>query len=160
MNLRRILLSNILIAFIPVYISLYLKFHLDDYLCSQLGFLSWTPPTGRDISKQQGEISWPLNYAALLDYRRVHGHCNVPHGHFNMPHRHCNIPQRDTYECVLVGMGEGGSDYRYVGNLGTWLHSQRSCKKGTRGYSLSSDREALLQKLVDQGIKLCLFYMY
>ena len=54
--------------------------------------------------------------------------------------------------CALAGMGKGGSDYRYVGNLGKWLHHQRCGKKGTSKTKLRPDREALLQKLVDQGM--------
>jgi len=50
-------------------------------------------------------------------------------------------------------MGENGSDYTYNGKLGYWVSDQRRLKNGTRGPNakLASDREALLQKLVDQG---------
>jgi hypothetical protein len=49
-------------------------------------------------------------------------------------------------------MGENGSDYAYSGKLGRWVSDQRRMKKGTHGNAkLTPDREALLQKLVDQG---------
>jgi len=53
---------------------------------------------------------------------------------------------------VLTGMGENGSDYAYSGKLGYWVSDQRQMKNGTAGNAkLKPDREALLQKLVDQG---------
>ena len=85
----------------------------------------------------QGDIDWPRHYAALLLYKELHGHCNVP--------------RSVTCECVLPGM-EGVSDYEYRGKLGEWVHNQRQAKKGTqRSYKLTPEREALLQKLVDEG---------
>ena len=82
---------------------------------------------------------WDHHYAALLEYGKQHGHCNVP--------------QLDSYTCVLKGMGKNGSDMAYSGKLGTWVSGQRKMKKGTesKGRKLTPDREALLQKLVNQG---------
>jgi len=82
---------------------------------------------------------WHLHHAALLKYGKQHGHCNVPCNH--------------SYTCVLEGLGENGSDYAYSGNLGGWVRRQRSLKNGTQyaNSKLEADREALLQKLVDQG---------
>jgi len=92
-----------------------------------------------DICKAQGDIDWPRHYAALLEYAKEHGHCNVP--------------QNKSYECLLPGMGDDGSDFAYSGKLGMWLSRQRCSKKGTNGNkSLSEDQEAQLQTLVDQGI--------
>ena len=57
---------------------------------------------------------------------------------------------------MLTGMGENGSDYAYSGKLGNWVHNQRGMKNGTGGRrKLKPDREALLQKLVDQGKYIC-----
>lgn len=75
---------------------------------------------------------WITHYEALLEYYKKYGTCN--------------IPQLEIFECYL----EGGW-YHYVGRLGTWLSTQRCCKAGTRRYSLLPKREALLQKLVDEG---------
>ena len=81
---------------------------------------------------------WKLHYAALIKYGKQHGHCNVPF--------------LESYTCVLTGMGENGSDYAYSGKLGNWVGNQRQLKNGTQGDAkLTLDREALLQKLVDQG---------
>jgi hypothetical protein len=105
-----------------------------NYLCT-LGKLLWD---ASDISGTRllGSITWPINYAALLEYRRVHGHCNVP--------------QASTFECDLPNMAEDGGPLRYAGSLGRWLMTQRQSKRGQRN-SLSPEREALLQKLVDEG---------
>ena len=86
----------------------------------------------------QGDIDWPRHYAALLRYKEEHGHCNVS--------------RSVTCECVLPGKGDDGvSDYEYRGKLGEWVHTQRSAKKGQGGCKLTPEREALLQKLVDEG---------
>ena len=82
--------------------------------------------------------SWNANYAALLAYREQHGHCNVPYG--------------ETYECILPGMGDGGSDLHYKGKLGAWLASQRQARRGAHTVKrLTVERESKLQELVDQG---------
>ena len=82
----------------------------------------------------------------MLEYEKEHGHCNVP--------------QADSYKCILPGLGEDGSDFEYSGNLGTWLSTQRSLKKGTAGNRwLRADREVLLQQLVDQGNYLLLVFL-
>ena len=56
---------------------------------------------------------------------------------------------------MLEGLGENGSDYAYSGNLGGWVRRQKALQNGTQdrvaNKKLSADREALLQKLVDQG---------
>jgi hypothetical protein len=82
------------------------------------------------------QIDWNIHYAALLKYRKEHGHCNVPY--------------LDKYECDLPGMGENGQTFHYYGTLGSWLTRQRRYRKGLRG-TLQPEREALLQKLVDEG---------
>ena len=102
-----------------------------------IGKLNWGLETIADMKKKQGDINWPLNYAALLNYSKEHGTCNVP--------------QDDSYECDLKGLGEDGGVYRYVGNLGQWLGTQRQAKKGKGTYKLTPERQALLQKLVDEG---------
>ena len=90
-------------------------------------------------SKVKSDIDWRRNYAALLEYEKEHGHCNVG--------------ATESYKCILPGLGEGGSDLDYSGNLGSWLSAQRCMKKGTAGNTrLRADREELLQQLVDQGM--------
>lgn len=87
--------------------------------------------------RKQVHIDWHAHYAALLEYQKEHGHCNVPY--------------MDKFECDLEGYDLNGGTYHYYGALGSWLTRQRRYKRGLRGV-LASDREALLQKLVDQGM--------
>ena len=87
--------------------------------------------------KQSGEIDWPRNYAALHEYYKEFGTCNVH--------------SKRSYECTLVGMGENGQDVHFVGNLGVWLRNQRQAKKGQGPGRLTPERLALLQNLVDEG---------
>ena len=83
---------------------------------------------------------WNIHYAALLEFYKQNGHCNVP--------------LSTLYECDLEGMGENEETYYYVGNLGTWLSNQRQAKNGKGGRAkLSADRDAKLQKLVDEGME-------
>ena len=104
-----------------------------------IGVLAWQLPGISEVAKAKGDIDWPRHYAALLEYEKEHGHCNVQ--------------KADSYTCILRGLGEGGSEFEYSGNLGSWLSAQRSMKKGTAGNTrLRADREVLLQQLVDQGI--------
>jgi hypothetical protein len=111
---------------------------------SVLGKLSWVVGLekmetqihgrpGMESSVGQGEITWHGHYAALLEYCKEHGHCNVP--------------KQATYECMI---NEGGSIIRYQGHLGSWLCYQRRLKKKEQS-KLQPDREALLQQLVDEG---------
>ncbi len=87
--------------------------------------------------KQSGEIDWPRNYAALHEYYKEFGTCNVH--------------SKRSYECTLKGMGENGEDVHFVGNLGVWLRNQRQAKKGQGPGRLTPERLALLQALVDEG---------
>jgi hypothetical protein len=61
-------------------------------------------------------IDWNIHYAALEEYGREYGHCNVPF--------------KCVYECTLRGAGEAGGDVSYAGNLGRWLDRQRQNQKG------------------------------
>lgn len=89
-------------------------------------------------SKAFAELSWPRHYAALVMYSEEFGHCNVAH--------------KTEYECELQTYDVDGNVQisSYKGSLGNWLHNQRQCKKGN-GYPLSPERQALLQKLVDES---------
>ena len=87
--------------------------------------------------RQQIHIDWHAHYGAMLEYLKEHGHCNVPY--------------LDKYECDLVAYDINGDTFHYYGALGSWLTRQRRYKRGLRG-TLTPDREALLQKLVDQGM--------
>ena len=100
------------------------------------GKLLWDAST-MSGTKSYGATAWPINYAALLQYRQQYGHCHVS--------------QSFNYECILPGLGENGEDLKYTGNLGRWLMTQRQSKKGQRNL-MSPEREALLQKLQDEGV--------
>ena len=93
--------------------------------------------TTRDPGEAQtcSNHDWTTHYAALLVYRTQEGNCN--------------LTQIAIFECDIPNFGEDGSNFHYVGKLGKWLHNQRSDKK--RG-KLSLQREALLQKLKDEGM--------
>ena len=90
-----------------------------------------------DLIKRQGDIDWPRNYAALLEYYKMNGTCNVPY--------------KTVYKCDLESLGENGGVYHYVGNLGTWLYTQRQAKKDKGNSKITLERQAWLQKLVDEG---------
>lgn len=100
------------------------------------GKLNWEMDTIADVKKKQGDINWPRNYAALLEYHKEYGTCNVP--------------TNAVYECDLEGMGEDEGVYHYNGRLGRWLNTQRKAKKST-GRRQTPERQALLQKLFDEG---------
>jgi len=78
--------------------------------------------------------NWSTHYKALLEYRVIFGHCNVP--------------VRHTFDCYLSGIIAGDRTFHYVGALGKWLCNQQANKL------LNPEKEALLQTLVDQGIHL------
>ena len=110
----------------------------DTCIYTRIDLLAWELPRVSEMSKAIGAVEWPRHYAALLEYAKEHGHCNVP--------------WNKSYECLLPGMGDGGSDFAYSGKLGPWLQTQRRMKKGTKGNKrLTDEREAQLQTLVDQG---------
>ncbi len=92
-------------------------------------------------NRSQIDSIWPRHYAALLEYCKEHGHCNVP--------------QKERYECELPGLGEDGGPLHYHGQLGRWLANQRRYKKlGSDKLKVHPDREALLQALVDEGVNI------
>ena len=80
---------------------------------------------------------WNCHYAALTEYGKEHGTCNIPGNEF--------------YQCKLRGLGEGGSVYRYKDNLGSWLLKQKQAKNGIGKYHITDDQIAKLQILVDEG---------
>ena len=82
-------------------------------------------------------IEWKFHYAALLEYCKEHGTCN--------------IPKRSSYECYIPDIGEEGASYHYRGNLGLWLTTQRQVRKGKIGNRKTAERIELLQVLVDEG---------
>ena len=92
-------------------------------------------------------MDWSHHYAALLEYYKEHGTCNVP--------------IRAAYECDLPNVLVDGHPYHYKGNLGTWLDNQRQAKKAHNGKlkGFSPVREAQLQLLVDEG-KLSIYTYY
>lgn len=99
------------------------------------GKLGWG--VGDDSSKRtyQMDLVWPKHYAALLEYGREFGHCNVR--------------QKETYQCVLPGLGRNGADYTYDGKLGRWLANQRRFNRTQE--HIGPQRTALLQSLVNEG---------
>ena len=101
--------------------------------------LQWDAPIIHSIDKTNANDSgWGRHYAALLKYGEEYGTYN--------------IPKKDSFDCVLPGMGEDGGDFHYRNKLGSWLCTQRQARKGTLGtHKLTPEREALLQQLVDEG---------
>ncbi len=81
------------------------------------------------LKQDLSDHSWGQNFAALIEFGNIHGHCNVPFD--------------TTFTCMLA-------DGQYQGALGVWLYKLRLAKSG-RGEKLSIEQEALLQKLVDEG---------
>ena len=73
-----------------------------------MGHMVWDTAAVSTAAKQaltcNGMKGWNRHFAALLTYCKHFGHGNVP--------------KRDTYECLLPGMGDSGEDYHYIGNLG------------------------------------------
>ena len=107
------------------------------------GKLLWDVPTVSETSRKQAAIDWPRHYAALLEYGKEHGTCNIPH--------------LRRYECDLPGLGENGSVFHYEGKLGSWLDRQRQSKKGFGKFNISEDQVTQLQILVDQGNFTCFY---
>lgn len=67
-------------------------------------------------------------------------------------HRIYQVPIHETYECQLPAHESYGSATRYSGKLGRWLQVQRMAKRGSQHVtSISAERLALLQVLVDEG---------
>jgi len=91
---------------------------------------------GLSLEEKRAEEAamWARHFAALLEYCRQKGTCN--------------IAQRKSFKCDLVGMAPDGGVYKYDEKLGKWLHNQRQAKRKNK---LLADREAQLQALVDQG---------
>lgn len=87
-------------------------------------------------------IGWRIHYAALLEYCKEHGTCNVPYHNRHM--------------CLLSNFNADGTDLMYNGNLGHWLSDQRRRKRGTcsGGLKLSPEQNDLMQQLVDNGLLL------
>jgi len=80
--------------------------------------------------------TWYRSYLALLEFCKIHGHCNVR--------------AKCEFECDLPADLIDPALRHYSGKLGTWVEHQRQSKKG-KGTPLFADREALLQQLVDEG---------
>ena len=107
---------------------------------SAVGSFLWHMNNARvdEKAKILSSTSWPRHYAALLQYRELFGHCNVPY--------------ETDFTCTLPGLGyEGKTSYAYKGKLGNWLSNQRAAFRGTGSSTLSEERLGLLQKLVDEG---------
>jgi hypothetical protein len=81
-------------------------------------------------------MNWNQNYAALLEYGRIHGHCNVPF--------------ETVFACMLA-------DGEYQGALGVWLYKQ-GLAWCNRVEPLSPDQESLLQRLIEDGNIITLKY--
>ena len=77
---------------------------------------------------------WSLHYAALLEYYKEYGTCN--------------LATVEYYDCELPNMGDDGGTYHYKHALGSWLSAQRTSKKNN---TMPAEREAKFQKLVDEG---------
>ena len=81
---------------------------------------------------------WSRHYAALMEYYKEHGTCNVPASFIR-------------YECDLIGWNIDGSNYHYNASLGNWLYNQRKAKKYENTDISSAEQEAELQLLVTEG---------
>jgi hypothetical protein len=99
-----------------------------------LGKLKWDVSSQRIdvIAKQKLDTEWPLHIAALKVYGIVHGHYNVP------------VNQK--FECELPGLAEDGGTFRYRGNLGSWLATQRK-----RIINFDGQNAQELQTLLNSG---------
>jgi len=102
--------------------------------------ISTTPPVAPRELVSQTNMTWQKNYAALVEYGKENGHCNVP--------------ARCEYSCDLPAVDSEGVRIHYTGKLGRWLHDQRQLFKGNTKKKLRADRAQLLQALVDQGLLL------
>jgi hypothetical protein len=91
------------------------------------------------FSSQSEDGSWMRQYAALVRYGEIHGHCNVP--------------LSETFDCDLPSLTENGITRHYSGRLGVWVRNQRQRRNNAEsgGAQLTPEHEALLQKLVDEG---------
>lgn len=118
----------------------------DKSLCSYYeGKFTWdngiprTSATGAGVT-DMSDANWPKHYAALLEFVKERGHSN--------------IPTQFMYTCDLLNAGSNGRSYHYRGDLGQWLALQRRAKAmraAGHNSGLLPEREALLQRLVDEG---------
>lgn len=108
------------------------------------GKLSWG---GNPNQTNLDEEAWYRHYAALLEWGKENGHCN--------------IPVRSDYECETPDMVDthgktlctGG---HYTGKLGHWLDNQRTIRKRQSTYDgpnkeVNCTRQALLLNLIETG---------
>ena len=99
------------------------------------GRLLWD---GTDLGgrRRHSDITWPTNYAALLKYKELRGHCN--------------LTKSASFRCTLKGPND--EDIPYAGPLGKWLSDQKQLvAEGIARRGLTDDRMALLKALVDDG---------
>ncbi len=111
-------------------------------LTRQIGKFRWI--TNERLANEHGvklgRIPWAYHFAALAEYGRQHGTCN--------------ISARGFFECDITGVD--GQPYHYAGKLGSWVVEQRRNRKGrmpdvVRTSVLQQQREQMLQELVDSG---------
>lgn len=101
------------------------------------GRLSWPEETDRgravtgageeggDSFESQDSVEWDMHYAALIEWGKEHGHCNVG--------------VNTTYRCLL-------SRTVYDAPLGRWLHDMVA-----NAHRLTPIQKALIQQLKDEG---------
>ena len=92
------------------------------------------------------EIEWQRHYAALLEYYKEHGTCNVHNSNL-------------LYKCELPNMGYNGGTFHYKDRLYGWLSIQRAAMRN-EGYGLTGSQTALLQAFVDEGILLLIIFNF
>jgi hypothetical protein len=107
--------------------------------------------------KCKGDEEWPLHFAALQQYIITHGHSRVKQKERFVCDVTAPLTANDNDNSTLsdhlsahasASASVSARIIRYDGPLGTWLSHQRlRHRRGT----LRSDREALMQALVDQG---------
>lgn len=118
------------------------KTHRDDNKPTQMTFrkMQALEHVGFEWAKPKGQASWMAHYNELVEFRRLHGHCNAP-------------------TRILEGRrsgGGGGTVEKYamppdrLKSLGRWITEQRtqkSCRNAGRRSVLTDDRIRLLDEL-------------
>ena len=88
-----------------------------------------------------------INFAALLEYGKLHGHYNIP---INETFE-CDIPAEAGETEIDVSTGIILQTVHYNGPLGYWLHDELRRLKSKKGLKAAKERHQF-QELVNQGL--------
>ena len=92
-------------------------------------------------------IERDINFAALLEYGKVHGHYNIPiYETFE-----CDIPAEAGETEIDITTGIIPQTVHYNGPLGYWLHDELRRLKSKKGLKAAKERHQF-QELVNQGL--------